>query len=101
MCIHAVGPCSAAEGLSFSRVSGGLDAGVTIYSKRVDCTYKQAFETLTGIGPSDGGEGRRLRVPFWNGHGQAVYNTHRTELAGQCGCVQWLLKEWQEPCVGA
>eukprot|EP00775_Hariotina_reticulata_P010048 gene10048-10204_t len=34
-------------------MSGGLDAGVTIYSKRVDQTYKEAFQTLQGTGASD------------------------------------------------
>lgn len=43
-----------AAGFNFQKMSGGLDAGVTIYSKRVDTTYKQAFQSLQGVGPSRG-----------------------------------------------
>lgn len=39
---------------NFQKISGGLDAGVTIYSKRVDHTYKEALQTLQGKGPSQG-----------------------------------------------
>jgi condensin complex subunit 2 len=36
-------------GFNFQKMSGGLDAGVTIYSKRVDTTYKDVFMKLHGI----------------------------------------------------
>ncbi|KAF8066223.1 hypothetical protein HT031_002545 [Scenedesmus sp. PABB004] len=51
---------------NFQKMSGGLDAGVTIYSKRVDHTYKEAFQSLQGMGAAgrddeeedgDGGDG--------------------------------------------
>jgi hypothetical protein len=41
-------------GFNFQKMSGGLDAGVTIYSKRVDTTYKDVFQQLHGIGGSKG-----------------------------------------------
>jgi condensin complex subunit 2 len=45
-----------AKGFNFQKMSGGLDAGVTIYSKRVDTTYKEVFFTLHGSGAGGRGE---------------------------------------------
>jgi hypothetical protein len=41
-------------GFNFQKMSGGLDAGVTIYSKRVDTTYKDVFRQFQGVGGSRG-----------------------------------------------
>ncbi|WIA14003.1 hypothetical protein OEZ85_002564 [Tetradesmus obliquus] len=43
-------------GFNFQKMSGGLDAGVTIYSKRVDTTWKDVFQQLQGISSGSRGE---------------------------------------------
>lgn len=45
-------------GFNFQKMSGGLDAGVTIYSKRVDTTWKDVFQQLQGISSGSRGERR-------------------------------------------
>ena len=54
----------AAGGFNFQKMSGGLDAGVQIYSKRVDQTWKAAFCSLRDLKPSGGGgeDGACVRV---------------------------------------
>lgn len=52
--IVLAGQQASKSAFNFQKISGGLDAGVTIYSKRVDHTYKEAFQTLQGKGPSKG-----------------------------------------------
>jgi condensin complex subunit 2 len=42
------------KGFNFQKMSGGLDAGVTIYSKRVDTTYKDVLSRFQGMGGSRG-----------------------------------------------
>jgi hypothetical protein len=51
----------------FTRISGGLDAGVTIYAKRVDATFKLVMTTLsqTAAGFTGGAEGARQAVGGW------------------------------------
>jgi hypothetical protein len=44
----------AGPGFSFQRMSHGLDAGVSIYSKRVESTWKLAFTSMRGM-PGAGG----------------------------------------------
>ncbi len=46
---------SEGSGFSFQKMSGGLDAGVTIFSKRVDMTWKMAFTSLHGCQPGGNG----------------------------------------------
>ncbi len=41
-------------GFSFQKASGGLDAGVTIYSKRVELTWQAAMSSLYGVKGSRG-----------------------------------------------
>jgi Condensin complex subunit 2 len=45
----AAGGDATSDGFSFQKISGGLDAGVAIYSRRVDHTYKEAFQSLQGM----------------------------------------------------
>jgi hypothetical protein len=60
-----------AGGNYFTRISGGLDAGVQIYSKRVDATWKLALSQLYGAPQVEGAParlcgaacGRRKAVP--------------------------------------
>jgi hypothetical protein len=49
-----------AGGNYFSRISGGLDAGVQIYARRVDATWKQTLLTLRGAPQVDGKEGEGM-----------------------------------------
>jgi condensin complex subunit 2 len=42
------------EGFNFQKMSSGLDAGVQIYSKRVEQTWKAARDSLFGTGNTSG-----------------------------------------------
>lgn len=48
---------AAGGGNYFTRISGGLDAGVQIYARRVDATWKLALLQLSGAPAGDGKDG--------------------------------------------
>ncbi|GBF88554.1 condensin complex subunit 2 [Raphidocelis subcapitata] len=69
--VHSAAPVAAAAAAAaadgggtnyFTRISGGLDAGVQIYARRVDATWKQAYAQLHGApimedGSQEAGDG--------------------------------------------
>jgi hypothetical protein len=71
--VHSAAPVAAAAAAPdcggtnyFTRISGGLDAGVQIYARRVDATWKQAYAQLYG-GPNieDGEREKGARGDLW------------------------------------
>lgn len=67
---------------NFQKASCGLDAGVKIYSKRVDSTFETMFTSMQGIKGIQGvqrGEGSGEGSSNVEAHGTAVL--HRTPLS--------------------
>lgn len=67
----AEGSGSNGGGNYFAKISGGLDAGVQIYARRVDATWKMAYAQLHGA-PQIDGEGERL-VQRWEASGMGTF----------------------------